>query len=99
TWEYRDTSFAYDGIPQNDELSGKRLKQSLRAGDILWGSQLERERAVRRGDLVQLRSAEGSWEVSMSVVAQQDGFVGDVISLKNPRSNTMLMGQVTAPGE
>jgi flagella basal body P-ring formation protein FlgA len=99
TWEYRDTSFAIDGIPLAEELNGKRMKQGLRANEVLFRGMLEKERAIRRGDLVQLRSSEGAWEVTMSVVAQQDAFVGDVIGLKNPKTNTMLMGQVTGQGE
>lgn len=98
-WEYRDTSFSIDGIPEADELAGKHLKQGLRADDILWRGMLEKEKAVRRGDMVQLKSSEGPWEVSMSVVAQQDAFVGDVINLKNPKTNNILMGQVVGQGQ
>jgi flagella basal body P-ring formation protein FlgA len=98
-WEYRDTSFAVDSAPLAEELSGQRMKQGLRAGDVLWRGMLEKERAVRRGEMVQLKSSAGSWEVSISVVAQQDAFIGDVIDLKNPKTGNILMGQVTSPGE
>jgi flagella basal body P-ring formation protein FlgA len=99
TWEFRDTSYAIDGIPAPEELAGKRLKQGLRAGEPVWRGMLERERAIRAGELVQLKSSEGVWEVSMSMVAQQDAFIGDVINLKNPKTNNILMGQVTGRGE
>jgi len=98
-WEYRDTSYAIDGIPTAEDLAGRKLRQGLRVSDILWKSMLERERAVRRGDMVQIRSASGAWEVTMNAVAQEDGFVGDVINLKNAKSNAVLMGQVTGQGE
>jgi flagella basal body P-ring formation protein FlgA len=39
------------------------------------------------------------WEVSMSVVAQQDAYVGDVVNLKHPRNGSSLVGKVTAQGE
>jgi flagella basal body P-ring formation protein FlgA len=35
----------------------------------------------------------------MSVVAQQDAMIGDVINLKNPKTNNLLTGQVTGFGE
>ncbi len=98
-WEYRDTSFATDGVPVTEELTGKRMKQGLRVNDVLWRGMLEKERAIRRGDLVQLKSTEGAWEISMGVIAQQDAYIGDVINLKNPRTNNILMGQVTGQGE
>ncbi len=99
TWEFRDTSFATDGIPLNEELVGKRMKQGLNANSVLWRAMLEKERAIRRGDLVQLKSSQGDWEVSINVVAQQDAYVGDVINLKNAKTNNILMGQVTGQGE
>jgi flagella basal body P-ring formation protein FlgA len=60
---------------------------------------LERERAIRAGEMVQLRTADGDWEVTVSMVAQQDAFIGDIINLKNPKTNNILMGQVTGRGE
>lgn len=98
-WEYRDTSYSMDTLPSNDELEGKKLRQTLRAGEVLWRHLLEREKAVRRGDVVQLKSGTGNWEVSLSVVAQQDGYVGDVINFKNPKTNSSLMGTVIGQGE
>lgn len=97
--EYRDTSFAIDGAPSLEDLNGKRMRQGLRAGDVLWKAMIEKERAIRAGDLVQLKSTDGVWEVSMRVIAQQDAFIGDVINLKNPKTNNTLVGQVTGQGE
>jgi flagella basal body P-ring formation protein FlgA len=99
TWEYRDTSYAIDGVPIAEEIPGKRLKQGLRANEILWKSMLERERAIRAGETVQLKSAEGDWEISLNMIAQQDAYIGDVINLKNPKTNNILMGQVVGRGE
>ncbi len=98
-WQFRDTSYAIDGIPTTEDIIGRRLRQGLRVGEILWKGTLERERAVRRGDVVQIRSTHPTWEVSLSAIAQEDGFIGDVINLKNMKSNTLLMGHVTNPGE
>lgn len=98
-WEYRDTSFAYDGIPTAEEISGRHAKQGLRAGDVLWRGVLEREVAIRRGELVQVRSGSSQWEVSISVVAQQDAFIGDVVTLKNPKTNAVFVGEVKGQGE
>lgn len=99
TWEYRDTSFAYDGVPGADDLTGKRMKQAVRAGDILWLGRLEKEKAVRRGEVVQVHAGSGVFDVSMNVVAQQDAYIGDVVNLKNPKTNAMLTGEVTGQGE
>lgn len=99
TWEYKDTTLSYDGIPTVAELSGRRLKRAIRAGDVIWLSNLERQKAIRAGQPVQVRSKAAGWEVSLTVVAQQDAHVGDVIQLKNPKSNSVLIGSVVGPGE
>ncbi len=98
-WEFRDTSYSLDGIPTEDELVGKRVKQGVRAGEALWRGNLEKEKAVRRGELVTVRSGSGLWEVSMSVIAQADAYVGDTVNLKSLKSNTVLVGLVTGQGE
>jgi flagella basal body P-ring formation protein FlgA len=99
SWEYKDVSYSIDGIPEAHELAGKRVKNGLRAGDVLWTSSLEKEKAVRRGDLIQVRSRSDGWEVSLNVIAEADAYVGDVINLKNPKTNSVLIGQVTGRGE
>lgn len=98
-WEYRDISYATDGVAHEDELIGRKVRSGIRAGDILWANNLEKEKAIHRGELVQVKSGSGNWEVSMTLVAQQDAVVGDVINLKNPKTNGLMMGQVTGQGE
>lgn len=99
SWEYRDITFSMDGVPAADTLAGQKIRRDIRVGDVIWANSVEKEKAIRRGDLVQIRSTEGDWEVSMSVVAQQDAVVGDVINLKNPKTNSNLTGVVTGQGE
>lgn len=99
SWEFRDIAFSYDGIPTADEIPSLHLRQGMRAGDILWSRMLEKDRAVRRGEMVQIKSRSGIWEVSLNVVAQQDAYVGDVVNLKNPKTGAMLMGEVVGQGE
>lgn len=97
--EYRDTTFAYDGIPSQEEFVGKRMKQTLRSGEILWRGMIEKEKAIRRGDTVTVRSGSGQWEVSMNLISQQDAFLGDIVNLRNPKTNTAMVGEVTGQGE
>lgn len=98
-WEFRDTSFATDGVPEAADLANRQIRQGMRAGEVLWAGMILKEKAVRRGELVQVRSSEGIWEISMTVVAQQDAYIGDTINLKNPKTNSILVGQVTGQNE
>jgi flagella basal body P-ring formation protein FlgA len=98
-WEYRDTSFAMDGIPAQEDIVGRQVRQALRAGDPIWAGQLTQEKAIRRGEQVVAKSGTDGWEVSMVLVAQQDAVVGDTINLRNPKTNNTLVGHVTGLGE
>jgi flagella basal body P-ring formation protein FlgA len=99
TWEWRDTSYAFDGIPGQEELVGKLMKQGVRSGDPIWRGMIAKDKAIRRGDLVTVRSGDGIWEVSMQVQAQGDAYIGDIVNMKHPKTNAILVGQVTAIGE
>jgi len=96
-WDYRDTSFSLDSAPTLSELKGKKVKQGMRVGDILWRALIEKEKAIHRGEQVQVRSGQSGWEVWLSVVAQQDAAVGDVIEFKNPKTNGTFLGEVVGP--
>jgi flagella basal body P-ring formation protein FlgA len=98
-WQYKDTSLAMDGIPEDSEIVGRQVKRGLHAGEVLWKGNLEKEKAIRRGDLVTVKSGEAMWEVSVSVIAQQDAYIGDVVNLKHPKNGTQLAGKVVGQGE
>jgi flagella basal body P-ring formation protein FlgA len=94
-----DVTYSIDGTPTLEELVGKKLRRAVRAADPIWSSYIEREVALHRGESVRVSSAEGIWEVSMNAIADKDAFVGDTVSLKNPRTNKILTGVVVAQGE
>ncbi len=98
-WEHKDVSFSTDGIPDAEDMIGRQVRQAMRAGDVLWANMVMKEKAIRRGEMVQVTSGAGGWEVSMMVVAQQDAVIGDIINLKNPKTNNILVGQVIGLGE
>jgi len=98
-WEMRDTSYAMDGIPLSEEMTGKLMKQGVRAGDVIWRGMIEKDKAIHRGEQVTVKSGDGIWEVSMTVIAQADAYVGDIVNMRHPKTNVALVGQVTAPGE
>lgn len=98
-WQHRDTAFALDGVPSEEELLGKKIKQSIRANDVIWMSSVERDRAISRGEMVQVKSGDGNWQVTLGLIAQQDAHIGDTITFKNPKTNSVISGQVVGRGE
>lgn len=98
-WTWRDVTMAQDGVPSSSDVLGRRIKAALRSGDIVFAGNLEREKALRRGDVARVISGHGDWEVSVNAVAQQDAEIGDTVTLKNPRTNRDLTGVVVAKDE
>lgn len=98
-WEWKDISLTQDGIPLESELNGKRLKGSVRVGDVLWRASLEKERALSRGEYVRVLVGDQTYQVSMMGLAEQDGFIGDSVKVKNPKTAKIMSGVVTAKGE
>jgi flagellar basal body P-ring formation protein FlgA len=95
----REVTFARDLVPGADDIVGRRLRQSLAANDILFTGNLEREKALKRGDSVRVQFSNSGWEVSLMAVADQDGFIGDTVKVRNVKSNQTLMAKVIGQGE
>ncbi|MGE3385756.1 MAG: flagellar basal body P-ring formation chaperone FlgA, partial [Bdellovibrionales bacterium] len=95
----REITFARDAVPDAIDLIGRRARMGIAANDILFAGMLERERALKRGDQVKLALGEGDWEVAMTGIAEQDGFIGDTVKIRNPKSNQVVVATVIGRGE
>lgn len=98
-YEWRNVTFASDGPPPSSFIVGAKVKLPVSVDQIVWNGNLEREKALRRGEQVRVYSSSGAWELSVAAVAEKDAEVGDVITLKNPTTQRLLTGQVVGKGE
>lgn len=98
-WEWRDITMASDGFPNENAIVGQKLRLSTQAGAILYFQNLAREKAIQRGEIVRAIVGEGTWQVSLEAITETDGYIGDIINLKNRQSNKLLSGEVVARGE
>lgn len=93
-WEKRKWNFVRKDLANKDELVGAKVKRTILSGGILWLSNLEREKAIRRGDLIDIIVKKTDWEIRMKGVAQKDGVLGDTVPVLNRRSKKVLMGKI-----
>lgn len=102
-WEWRDVSHAIDGVPTQKQIAGQKIRLPVQVGDILFSGNIEREKAVRRGDIVQVSTGEpdgtSPWQVTLDAVTEQDGYVGDIVNVRNRQTNKVVSAQVVAPGK
>lgn len=99
TSQTRDTSQLPAGFVADSSLAvGKILRQPVAAGASLSPDALGQALAIKRGQLVTLRSRAGPIEVRAQGKALADGAPGDRIKVENESSNREVEGQVAADG-
>jgi flagella basal body P-ring formation protein FlgA len=98
-WQWRDTTFATDGVLEEGALNGQEVRYALVSGDIIWSRAVQREKAVRRGDLVKVFVGEGNWQVTLMARTQQDGYIGDIVTVKNIQTQKLISGEVVGQNE
>ena len=103
-WQSRDITLARDGALSKDRIEGAKLRRSLGVGEILWASMIERERAMKYGDIVRVSvksegADEDEWQISLNAIAQQSADIGDRVKLLNTKSRKYIIGVVTGPRE
>ncbi len=98
-WEYREVTYANDTAPAELELVGQRVKAPVHFNDIIWRSNMEREKALYHGEMVRVRIGDPTFEVSVDGKAQQDGYIGDTVNVLNMQSQKVISGRVVGKGE
>jgi flagella basal body P-ring formation protein FlgA len=98
-YDWRDTTFATDGIVDEKNIIGQEVRFAVSANDIVWARAVQRERAVRRGDIVKVFVGEGNWQVTLEAQTQQDGYVGDIVTVKNLQTKKLMSGEVVGVNE
>ena len=100
-WERREvTSVRGEWPEQAGELPPDkyRLRRTLRAGDILTWSDIEKLPEVLRGSTVTIVSAKGTVEVTLPGKALEDGSKGDLIRVENTQYRRILEARVSGEG-
>lgn len=98
TYELRDITFAKDEILNLQSLSERLASRSLSKGQIVWPSDLKREPALKRGQMIKALIGSDGFEISLSVQAEEPGHVGDTVKVKNLDTKKILSGVVIEKG-
>jgi flagella basal body P-ring formation protein FlgA len=93
-----DVTFAKDGIPSMAETEGQLAARYLSINQPVFKSDLKREIAVTRGQLIKAISGNDTFEVSSQVIAEDQGYVGDLIKIKNSDTQKIISGQIIEKG-
>ncbi|MBV2168851.1 MAG: flagellar basal body P-ring formation chaperone FlgA [Bdellovibrio sp.] len=93
-----DVTYSKDGVLRVEDIQGQLAARSLPVGSPIWTSDLKREPAAKRGQIVKAMLGDEDFEISINMQAEDNGFVGDLIKVKNLETQKVLSGLVIEKG-
>lgn len=96
--EMIDTTYAKDGVLRLADIQGQVATRALSVGSAVWSSDLRREPAAKRGQVVRAILGDSSFEITVNMVAEDNGYIGDLIKVKNLENQKILSGQIIEKG-
>jgi len=91
-------TFLKEETPQMSQVIGMVASKTLTAKSPVLMSDLKREPAAKRGQVLKALVGTDDFEVSINVSAEENGFVGDVIKIKNPETQKVMSATVIEKG-
>jgi flagella basal body P-ring formation protein FlgA len=93
-----DVTFAKDQGLKVEDVIGLIAVRSLTAGNPISKSDLRREPAAMKGQIVKGFVGDENFEVAVNLEVQDNGFIGDVIKVKNIENNKYFSALVIEKG-
>ncbi len=78
---------------------GKELKRNIKSGDIVRDALLDMPQVIKRGQIVNLMATSSVISVETTGTALSDGRIGEIIRVKNNRSDRIVSGTVQSNGD
>ena len=97
TIQKREVSTAMHGyFTSTKELQGMEVRYSLSKGQVIGPRSLKPRHLIRRGDIVTVIAETKGLYIQIKGKALMNGYHGQLIRVKNIRSNRVLQGEVVA---
>lgn len=82
---------------KTEDLIGKEVKRSIRAGQIISQNDVQTQVMVAKGKIITLNFAKGGIMLSAKGKALENGGLGDTVRVMNIQSKSVVQGTVTGP--
>lgn len=94
----KDVTFTNDAPITESELGASVAARQIAAGQIIWKASARRDLAIKYGESVKVMAGNDEWQVVVDGVAQNSGYVGDLIKVKIPRTQKTISGLLRSKG-
>ncbi len=93
-----DVTYVKEETPQIPQMVGLIANRTLTPRAPILLSDLKREPAARRGQMVRALVGDQDFEISINASVEENGFIGDLIKIKNPETQKMMSAIVIEKG-
>ncbi len=93
-----NVTYLKGSLLQADELKGQILAKYIVSGQPLLSGDIKREPAASRGQLMKVIAGDEALEISSQAIAEEPGYVGDFIKLKNTETQKLISGKIIDKG-
>lgn len=93
-----DVTFAKDNVLRVEDIDGQLAARTLSVGTVVWSSDIRKEPATKKGQMVKGLMGNENFEISVNMEAQENGFIRDIVKVKNLENNKYFSGQVVEKG-
>jgi flagella basal body P-ring formation protein FlgA len=91
-------TFLKEETPQLNQVVGMIANKTLTAKSPVMLSDLKREPAAKKGQMLKALVGSDDFEISINASAEEAGFIGDVIKIKNPETQKTMSAIVVEKG-
>jgi flagellar basal body P-ring formation protein FlgA len=96
--ESQDISALKDPCLQKDQVIGKKVLRSIKAGSVIDLASIEFPPMIKKGAFVKMFYQKNGMELTATGIAKTDGKQDQIIKVKNASSDKEIFCRVTAPG-
>lgn len=98
--EKREVSTLRSGyILDPDIIIKKQATRNLSAGKVITPLNFSEAKIIKRGERVTITTSQANLSISMAGIALMDGVKGQLIKVKNSKSQQIIQGTVSRPGQ
>ncbi len=93
-----DITFSKDNILRAEDLVGQIAVRTLSVGSIVGSTDCRKEPAAQKGQTAKGLLGDESFEISVNVEIQENGFIGDIVKVKSVENNKYFSAQIVEKG-
>ena len=93
-----NVTYLKGSLLQAQDLKGQLLAKYVVAGQPLLSGDIKKEPAAVRGQLMKVIAGDETLEINTQAIAEEPGFVGDLIKLKNTETQKLISGKIIDKG-